>query len=101
MSSFSTIAKLRAALWQMERDLGLEQLSRNERDLLYAFHNVAVESNGPDISSDQVRHEQSIEEMKHATYHRALKRLLELGYIEVAPNHKTKVYRIRGRSLHA
>ena len=95
MSALSGIAKLRAALWQMEKDLGLEDLNRNERDLLYAFHAIAAQSDGTtDISSDQVRHATSVDEMKHATFHRAMKRLIELGYIEHSPNHKTKVYRL-------
>ena len=68
MSALSGIAKLRAALWQMEKDLGLEDLNRNERDLLYAFHVVAAQSDGTtDISSDQVRHATAVDEMKHAT----------------------------------
>ncbi|MBN9677310.1 hypothetical protein [Salipiger bermudensis] len=95
MSALSGIAKLRAALWQMEKDLGLEDLNRNERDLLYAFHAIAAQGDGTtDISSDQVRRATAVEEMKHATFHRAMKRLIELGYIEHSPNHKTKVYRL-------
>jgi DNA-binding transcriptional ArsR family regulator len=95
MSALSGLAKLRAALWQMERDLGLEDLSRNERDVLYAFHAAAAQASEADIiASETVRNDRSISEMKHATFHRSLKRLLELGYIELAPDRKTKLYRL-------
>ncbi|EBA06494.1 hypothetical protein [Sagittula stellata] len=99
MSSLSGMAKLRAALWQMEKDAGLADLSRNERDLLYAFHSVAAVTGGGEVSSEQVRTDGVVCDMKHATFHRSLKRLLELGYIEVAPERKTKVYILTGRPM--
>ncbi len=95
MSALSGIAKLRAALWQMEKDLGLEDLNRNERDLLYAFHAIAAQGDGTTaISSAHVRRATPVAQLQHATFHRAMKRLIELGYIEHSPNHKTKVYRL-------
>ncbi|SPF79867.1 MarR family transcriptional regulator [Pseudoprimorskyibacter insulae] len=95
MSPLTGLAKLRSALWQMEKDMGLDDLSRNERDVLYAFHSAASQTEGSGIvTSDAVRRDRAISEMKHATFHRSLKRLLDMGYIELAPDCKTKQYRL-------
>ena len=92
-SNLSGIAKLRSVLWHMEVDMGLTKLSQNERDVLYAFHALANASDEP-VSSDAVKNESAASQMAHATFHRALAKLLELGYIEHAPNAKTKLYRL-------
>lgn len=97
MSSLTGLAKLRAALWQMEKDLGLEELSRHERDVLYAFHSLAAEDSM--ISTERVKKEAGVIDMKHATFHRSLKRLLDLGFLEPAPDRKTKIYQLTERAL--
>ena len=81
MTALSGIAKLRVALWQMERDLGLEQLSRTERDVLYAFHAAVTAGVGP-VSTEDALRAGRVDEMRHASVSAALSRLLELGYLE-------------------
>lgn len=81
MSALSGLAKLRAALWQMEKDLGLEKLSHSERDVLYAFHTVAV-SHRMTITPDRVQNADRVSSICSAEFARALTRLTELGYLE-------------------
>ena len=96
MTKLAGVAKLRAAMIELEGDLGLKALSQNERDVLYAFE----EAGGGDtfVSSDTVRHCSIVSGMAHATFHRALRSLLESGHIEHAPNSRTKHYRLSERA---
>lgn len=91
----SSIAKLRMVLLQMEADTGIDHLTQNERDVLYAFH-VVTNNREADITTEQVRGQPAVKNMAHATFHRALARLLELEYISRAPNSRAKLYRICG-----
>ncbi|EAR50073.1 hypothetical protein OG2516_06369 [Oceanicola granulosus HTCC2516] len=90
----SSIAKLRSALWQMEIDSGLAELSQNEKDVLYAFHLLSDQANTTDLTSERVRQQSTVSRMTHATFHRALRKLLELGYVELAPDRRAKLYRL-------
>lgn len=95
---YAALAKLRGVMWEMEVDLGLTSLSQNERDVLYAFHaltSVAKEC----VTSEEARSEQHVEGMAHATFHRCLTKLLALGYIERAPNTKSKLYKVCFRKI--
>ncbi|MBU2961698.1 MarR family transcriptional regulator [Citreicella sp. C3M06] len=81
MSALSGLAKIRAALWQIERDLGLEKLSHSERDVLYAFHAVTA----PDrmaITPDRVQDADRVAGICNVEFAEALTRLTELGYLE-------------------
>lgn len=78
---------------QMEQDLGLGDLSAAEKNVLYAFHS-AVQDDKAETSTDAVKNQATTAGMAHATFHRALNRLLELGYIEHAENSRTKIYKI-------
>ena len=97
VASLSGLAKLRAALIEMEADLGLYELSQNERDVLYAFEAVSTPERDP-VSSDLVKRVGLLARMPHATFHRALKQLVTLGFVERAPDSKAKHYRL-GRAF--
>lgn len=90
-SKFMSVAKLREALLQMEEDLDLSDLTQNEKDVLYAAHSAATDGNDI-MTSDLIRQQVSGRSMAHATFHRALSRLLILGYVERAPNTRAKLY---------
>lgn len=90
---YAALAKLRGVMWEMEVDLGLTSLSQNERDVLYAFHALTSEAKEC-VTTDEARSELHVADMAHATFHRCLTKLLALGYIERAPNTKSKLYRV-------
>ncbi|MFD0860133.1 MarR family transcriptional regulator [Roseovarius aquimarinus] len=94
MTTLSSIARLRSAMLQMERDLGLSDLSHSERDVLYAFHNVASTYGNDEISSDAVKQQLRVTGMKHATFHRALRKLLDLGLVLHAEDSRAKFYKL-------
>ena len=75
-------ARLREMLRHYENSLGLKELTAFERDVLYAFQLVqdAARPVGP-ISSEEVKRYHSLEGMAHATYHRAVKGLVEKGFL--------------------
>ena len=91
--NISTLAQLRMLLESMEQDLGLDQLSHNERDLLYAAQSLSGDTK-EFVRSEELKNHRLLKSMTQPTYYRALKRLLELGFIELPSDKKTGFYRV-------
>ncbi|WP_264212672.1 hypothetical protein [Leisingera thetidis] len=81
-------------LHQMERDIGLDRLSRVERDVLLAAHAVTAAPGAP-VQSEQIRSHRLVQGIAQATFHRTLKSLLDLGLLERAGGSKAKHYVVR------
>jgi len=85
------LAQMRELLLRMEGELGLEGLTRFERDLLYAIRCLVAE--GKTVRSAALRAHELVEAMTQPTYHRALRELILRGYI--APEeHNRSTYRV-------
>jgi len=84
MSLIVQLAHLRDVLHEMEQNLGLEDLTRKERDILLAFYANATSdaSFGLVSSTDRVRAHPTLEAVSQPTFHRALRRLLERGLVK-------------------
>ncbi|WP_413717586.1 hypothetical protein [Silicimonas sp. MF1-12-2] len=82
-------------LRDMERDVGLQELTQSEMDVLLAAHAVTGDP-GEAISSDQIRRHDLVSDIAQATFHRALRSLLSLGLLERADGHKARFYVVRG-----
>jgi len=78
----------------MERDVGLHELSEPEMDVFLAASALAGDEGGA-VTSDQIYRHDLASRLTQATYHRALKSLLNLGLLENAEGYKTKLYKIR------
>ena len=78
----------------MERDVGLQELTGPEMDVFLAASALAGDEGGA-VTSDQIYHHDLASRLAQATYHRALKSLLNLGLLENAEGYKTKLYKIR------
>jgi len=78
-------------LFQMERDIGLDRLSPIERDVFLAAHALTKEP-GAAVQSNQIRAHRLVEGIPQATFHRTLKALLEMGFLERAGGTKAKHY---------
>lgn len=78
-SKLERLAQLRELLARMEGELGLDGLSRFERDILYAIR--ALSGDGQAVASSDLRRHGLIESMSQPTYHRALRELVTRGYI--------------------
>lgn len=94
MDKLSSIFRLRDMLRKMEQDVGLDRLSVTERDVFLAAHSL-TKKRGDIVESVQIRSHQLVRPMAQATYHRALRALLDLGLLERACGSKAKVYVVR------
>lgn len=88
------IAKLRMLLAEMEGKLGLDDLSPNERDVLYAF---VSESSGVDgsVSTNDIRESSILRDISHPTMYRNILSLIEKGVLSLAPGRRRGAYVIR------
>lgn len=92
--SLQALSALRTLLFEMEQDVGLEDLSAAEKDVLFAAHAVAAK-NGGSITSEAIRHHALASDLAQATYHRALRSLLAAGFLVKAPGTKAGRYVLR------
>lgn len=94
MDKLNSILQLREMLRQLERDVGLEDLSRFERDVLLAAHGLCKRP-GDVISSEQIREHALVQAAAQATFYRAIRSLLSRGLLEHAANTKARAYVVR------
>jgi hypothetical protein len=89
--NIKSVAQLRALLFEMETTLGLVELSPNERDILYAINEVS--SGFPKAArSEAIRNHPLAASIPQATYHRALKSLVQRGLVAHAPDTRAGHY---------
>ncbi|MCA0920451.1 hypothetical protein [Pseudooceanicola nanhaiensis] len=102
MDKLNSIFQLREMLRELERDVGLDDLSRTERDVLLAAHSLC-EHPGDVISTEQIRGHTLVQPVAQATLYRAIRTLLRLGLLERAAQTKARAYVVRsdlvGRDL--
>jgi hypothetical protein len=92
VASNSKIASLRDLLWQMEVEVGLEKLSQPQRDVYYAACLVADEEKL--LHSEQVKGHPMVANLSRPTFYRALKDLVEQGFLVAASESKNGRYKI-------
>lgn len=79
----------------METNLGLASLSPNERDVLYAINEVSAGTPRA-ARSEAIRSHPLAAAIPQATYHRALKSLVQRGLVAHAPETKAGLYVMTG-----
>lgn len=89
-SQLSAFAELRKLLIRMEEDLGLHNMTRVERDMYHACHDIRAPNGAFD--SGNLRAHRLMANVAPATFHRALKRLIELGFVRRAGGSVVKNY---------
>lgn len=76
------LAKLRLLLHEMETDIGLAPLTRNERDILIAFYELSHQVNDKrTCSTEVVRTHPTLRSMSQPTFHRTLRKLVSKGMV--------------------
>jgi hypothetical protein len=75
----SAYAELRDMLAGMENDLGLNNLNRVERDMYHACYDT-IATDGS-FTSGELRAHRLMADVPPATFHRALKKLIEAGWV--------------------
>lgn len=98
MDRLRAIFELRDMLRQMERDIGLEDLSAAEKDVFQAVHGL-TKSPGQMVRSEQIRTHPLVEGIAQATFHRALRSLLDLGFLQRPEGVRAKHYIVRADLL--
>lgn len=88
---FVNVARLRELLFGMEKDLGIDGLTPNELDILYAIR-ILTEDNGPIVKSDAIRDHALCSKIPRPTFHRGLRSLLDQGLVERAPQTRARSY---------
>ena len=94
-SQLSAYAELRDMLSGMEGDLGLNNLNRVERDMYHAC-NDTISTDGS-FTSGELRAHRLMADVAPATFHRALKRLIEVGLVMRQGNSVKKNYVLAAR----
>ncbi|MGB8623382.1 MAG: hypothetical protein WCD16_11230 [Paracoccaceae bacterium] len=94
MDKLNAITELRDILRQMERDVGLEDLSDAEWNVLLAARNL-TRAAGDVVASEDIRNHRLVTSIAQATYHRALRALVDMGLLERANGSRAKSYCVR------
>lgn len=94
MDKIAVLFQLHTMLREMEKDVGLDDLTSAEKSVFFAAHSI-TNNIGEAITSDQIRHHALVADLAQATYHRALRSLLELGLLEKAKGRKARHYVVR------
>lgn len=93
-----SIGQLRTLLVEMEAALGLVELSQNERDVYYAISALA-EANDGVVRTEAIREHALVGPIPQASYHRALRALVQRGFIGHAPDTKSGAYVVMDEKL--
>lgn len=92
-SQLTAISELRRLLFNMEKSLGLSDLSGPELNVLLAAH-ASSQDPGEVISSASIRNHELACDLTKPTFHRALRDLIAMGLLEKAEGAKTQYYRV-------
>jgi hypothetical protein len=92
------IAAIRTMLHDMERDVGLTDLSPLERDVLYAATTIN-HTTGQILRSDDLWAHELVRNVPEATFRRALRNLVERGLLQLAPGRQRGAYTLHHPKL--
>lgn len=87
------MADLRQLLREMERDLGLGELSRAEYDVLYAA--AQKRDNVGGVTVGELQDHPLVKDMPRATFFRALRSLVDLGLMKKLGDEKRSGYSVK------
>jgi DNA-binding MarR family transcriptional regulator len=85
------LCNLRALSRSMEYELGLDDLGQVELDILLAAQSLNPPPNGV-VTSNDMRQHKLVAGFPPATFHRALRSLIDRGYLKKAEGAKAKSY---------
>ena len=90
MKSIAQVAHLKEILFGMERDLGLDDLGRIEKNILYAAAILAETADK--FESEQIRQHTLLSGVSRSSYFRALKEVVDAGYLHHLPGTQRSIY---------
>ena len=83
MSEISKLTELRKLMLEMERSMGLQELSSVERDVYYAATDLAAPPEG--VKTTSLLQHSLVADVSRPTFFRALKALVGKGYLDQSP----------------
>ena len=98
MLILNSYAKLREVLFQIEKDLGIEELTETERKVLAVLANL---SGGTeiDVSLDDIRQDAIVTDIPAPSLYRAFSTLQKQGYIGHSGGQRSGLYHLREQAL--
>ena len=91
-SKFQAFSQLRNLLLMMETDLGITNLTEDERALLAAI--IDIQDDDGKFESDVLRSHTLVEGLSHGSYYRALRTLRENNFIDKRDGRKRSLYKL-------
>lgn len=79
MADIGTVAQLKRLLLGLERDLGIDDLSAVQRNILYAA--TLLSSDQRPIETDSIRNHELLKAVARSTFFKAIKELVAAGYL--------------------
>lgn len=95
MREISKLAELRKLMLGMERSMGLQQLSVAERDIYYAASDISRSQDR--IRTTGLMEHDLVADISRPTFFRALKSLVEKGYLSHCSNRSRGLYLVNRR----
>ena len=98
MPILNSYAKLREVLFQIEKDLGIEELTETERKVLAVLASLSggTENN---VSLDDIRQDAIVTDIPAPSLYRAFSTLQKRGYIDRSGGQRSGLYHLCERAL--
>lgn len=93
MSEISKLTELRKLLLNMEKSMGLQELSSVERDIYYAASDHAISTGA--VKTTVLQDHTLLTNVSRPTFFRALKSLQSKGYLEQCKNSTRGYYIVK------
>jgi DNA-binding IclR family transcriptional regulator len=98
LAILNSYAKLRELLFQIEIDLGIEELTETERKVLAVLARLSGGTNC-DVQLDQIRQDAIITDIPAPSLYRAFSTLQKRGYIGRSGGQRSGLYHLSDRAL--
>ncbi len=96
MGNFGKLAHLKEILLGMEHDLGIEDLGPVQKDIVYAATILSETSSA--FETDDIRKHALLNGVARSTFFRALKDVVEGGYLQHSEGTQRSAYKLAGNA---
>ncbi|KIC42700.1 hypothetical protein RA27_04935 [Ruegeria sp. ANG-R] len=90
MTGIEKIAQLKRLLMGMERDLGIDNLSTVQRNIVYAA--TLLSETSRTVGTEDIRQHELLDGVSRSAFFRALKDLVDTGYLQHTDGRKRSAY---------
>ena len=98
MPILNSYAKLREVVFQIEKDLGIEEFTETERKVLAVLANLSGGTKN-NVSLDDIRQDTIVTDIPAPSLYRAFSTLQKRGYIDRSGGQRSGLYRLREQVL--